>query len=112
MNEKITLRHGDGGFLTNRLIRDIFYRHFDNEILTGYQDAAIFSLETGRLAFTTDGFVVKPIFFPGGDIGSLPYGTINDLTAAGAIPLYLSAGFVIEEGLESEECMNASIQDR
>jgi len=57
--------------------------------------------------------VVKPIFFPGGDIGKLAVsGTINDLTAAGAIPLYLSAGFVIEEGLESEECMNASIQDR
>ncbi len=104
MNEKVTLRHGDGGFLTNRLIRDIFYRHFDNEILTGYQDAAIFSLETGRLAFTTDGFVVKPIFFPGGDIGKLAVsGTINDLTAAGAIPLFLSAGFVIEEGLEIEK---------
>lgn len=104
MNEKVTLRHGDGGLHTGRLIRDIFYRHFDNEILTGYQDAAIFATETGRLAFTTDSFVVKPIFFPGGDIGKLAVsGTVNDLTAAGAVPLYLSAGFVIEEGFELEK---------
>ena len=103
MNEKVILRHGDGGLHTNKLIRDIFYRQFNNEILIGYQDAAIFPLENGRLAFTTDGFVVKPIFFPGGDIGKLATsGTINDLTAAGAIPLYLSAGFVIEEGFEIE----------
>ena len=104
MKEKVTLRHGDGGLHTNRLIYDIFYRHFDNEILTRYQDAAIFSLKTGRLAFTTDGFVVKPIFFPGGDIGKLAAsGTVNDLTAAGAVPFYLSAGFVIEEGFEIKE---------
>ncbi|MPM05906.1 Carbamoyl dehydratase HypE [bioreactor metagenome] len=104
MNEKITLRHGDGGLHTNRLIHDIFYRYFNNEILTGCQDAAIFAMEAGRLAFTTDGFVVKPIFFPGGDIGKLAVsGTINDLTAAGAVPLCLSAGFVIEEGFELEK---------
>ncbi|BAK97917.1 hydrogenase formation protein HypE [Oscillibacter valericigenes Sjm18-20] len=104
MKGKVTLRHGDGGLHTNRLIRDIFFRHFDNEILTGYQDAAIFSTGTGRLAFTTDSFVVKPIFFPGGDIGKLAVsGTVNDLTAAGAVPLYLSAGFVIEEGFELEK---------
>ena len=72
--------------------------------IEAHQDAAIFSLETGRLAFTTDSFVVKPIFFPGGDIGKLAVsGTVNDLTAAGAVPLYLSAGFVIEEGLELEK---------
>lgn len=104
MNGKVTLRHGDGGLHTNRLIRDIFFRHFDNEILKGYQDAAIFSTETGRLAFTTDSFVEKPIFFPGGDIGKLAVsGTVNDLTAAGAVPLHLSAGFVIEEGFELEK---------
>jgi len=97
----VTLRHGDGGLHTSRLIRDVFYKHFDNEILAGYQDAAILTIETGRLAFTTDSFVVKPIFFPGGDIGKLAVsGTVNDLTAAGAVPLYLSAGFVIEEGFE------------
>ncbi|MGE4277089.1 MAG: hydrogenase expression/formation protein HypE [Lawsonibacter sp.] len=104
MNGNVTLRHGDGGLHTNRLIRDIFYRHFDNEILTGYQDAAIFAMETGRLAFTTDSFVVKPIFFSGGDIGTLAVsGTVNDLTAAGAVPFCLSAGFVIEEGFELEK---------
>ena len=104
MTEQVTLRHGDGGLHTSRLIHDIFYRHFDNEILTGYQDAAIFAMEAGRLAFTTDSFVVKPVFFPGGDIGKLAVsGTINDLTAAGAVPLYLSVGFVIEEGFELEK---------
>ncbi|MEA4973981.1 MAG: hydrogenase expression/formation protein HypE [Candidatus Metalachnospira sp.] len=104
MNQLITLRHGDGGLQTNKLINDIFYRHFDNEILTGYQDSAIFHVEKGRLAFTTDSFVVKPIFFPGGDIGKLAVcGTVNDLAAAGAIPLYLSTGFVIEEGFEIEK---------
>lgn len=101
MNDRISLQHGDGGLQTNRLIQDIFYKHFDNEVLTGYQDAAIFTIEPGRLAFTTDTFVVDPIFFHGGDIGKLSVcGTVNDLTAAGAIPLYLSAGFVIEEGFE------------
>ncbi|MGI6728200.1 MAG: hydrogenase expression/formation protein HypE [Anaerovoracaceae bacterium] len=104
MNQRITLRHGDGGLQTNRLIHDIFYKHFNNEILIGYQDSAIFKMDTGRLAFTTDSFVVKPIFFPGGDIGKLAVcGTVNDLTAAGAVPLYLSAGFVIEEGFEIEK---------
>lgn len=101
LEQKINLRHGDGGLLTSRLIRDVFYKHFENVILTSYQDSAIFPIKTGRLAFTTDSFVVKPIFFPGGDIGKLAAcGTINDLAAAGAVPLYLSAGFVIEEGFE------------
>lgn len=104
LDRRITLRHGDGGLKTNNLIRDIFYKHFDNEILTGYQDSAIFQIETGRLAYTTDSFVVKPIFFPGGDIGKLAVcGTVNDLAAAGAVPLYLSAGFVIEEGFEIDK---------
>lgn len=103
MNGKISLKHGDGGIHTSKLIHDIFYQHFNNEILIGYQDAAIISLENERLAFTTDSFVVKPLFFPGGDIGKLAVsGTINDLTAAGASPLYLSVGFVIEEGFEIE----------
>ncbi len=104
MKQSITLQHGDGGFHTGKLIRDVFYRHFENEILTGYRDAAIFATEKGRLAFTTDSFVVKPLFFPGGDIGKLAVcGTVNDLAAAGAVPLYLSAGFVIEEGFELEK---------
>jgi hydrogenase expression/formation protein HypE len=104
LDKRITLRHGDGGQQTNQLIGDIFYKHFDNEILRGYQDSAILQMETGRFAYTTDSFVVKPIFFPGGDIGKLAVcGTVNDLAAAGAFPLYLSAGFVIEEGFEIEK---------
>jgi len=104
MNDTITLQHGDGGFHTSRLIQDVFYKHFNNEILSGYQDAAIVTMEAGRLAFTTDTFVVNPLFFHGGDIGKLSVcGTINDLVAAGAIPLYLSAGFVIEEGFAIEK---------
>lgn len=100
----ITLQHGDGGLHTGRLIQDVFYKHFANELLAGYQDAAIFPVTQGRLAFTTDSFVVSPIFFPGGDIGKLAVcGTINDLAAAGAIPRYLSAGFVIEEGFAIDE---------
>ena len=104
LDKRITLRHGDGGAQTNKLIRDIFYKHFDNEILTGYQDSAIFQMEEGRFAYTTDSFVVKPIFFPGGDIGKLAVcGTVNDLAAAGAVPIYLSAGFIIGEGFEIEK---------
>lgn len=104
LDKRITLRHGDGGLQTNKLIKDIFYKYFDNKILTGYQDSAIFQMEEGRIAFTTDSFIVKPIFFPGGDIGKLAVcGTVNDLTAAGAVPLYLSVGFVIEEGFETEK---------
>jgi hydrogenase expression/formation protein HypE len=104
LSQRITLRHGDGGLHTNRLIRDVFHRHFGNEILSGYQDAAILPMEAGRLAFTTDSFVVKPLFFPGGNIGTLAVcGTVNDLAAAGALPLYLSVGFVIEEGFSLEQ---------
>lgn len=104
MNNKITLRHGDGGLHTNRLIHDVFYKHFSNEILMGYQDSAIFTMQTGRAAFTTDSFVVKPIFFSGGDIGKLAVcGTVNDLAAAGAVPLYISAGFIIEEEFEIDK---------
>ncbi len=104
LDKRITLRHGDGGLQTNKLIRDVFYKHFDNEILTGYQDSAIFQMEAGRIAYTTDSFVVKPIFFSGGDIGKLAVcGTVNDLAAAGALPIYLSAAFVIEEGFEIEK---------
>ena len=104
MSQIVTLRHGDGGLHTNRLIREVFDPHFHNDHLSGYQDAAIVAMEAGRLAFTTDSFVVKPLFFSGGDIGKLAVcGTVNDLTAAGALPLYLSVGFVIEEGFAIEQ---------
>ncbi|QUH26402.1 hydrogenase expression/formation protein HypE [Serpentinicella alkaliphila] len=101
MNDKVLLRYGDGGKHTNLLIRNIFYKHFHNDMLVNYHDASVFDLDHGRLAFTTDSFVVKPLVFPGGDIGKLAVcGTINDLVTAGAKPLYLSCGFIIEEGFD------------
>lgn len=101
MEQIITLRHGDGGRQTSRLINDIFYRYFENSAPNGCLDAALLNIKENRLAFTTDSFVVKPLFFTGGDIGKLSVcGTVNDLTAAGAVPRFLSAGFIIEEGFE------------
>ena len=111
--EKITLRHGDGGRQTSRLISQVFYRHFGQPDKNGCLDAALLKFEQARIAFTTDSFVVKPLFFSGGDIGKLAVcGTVNDLAASGAIPLYLSASFVIEEGfaLEQLDTIAASMQ--
>lgn len=99
-DEVIILGHGSGGALTNRLIKDVFQDAFENPILDELLDAAILDIDGGKLAFTTDSFVVDPIFFPGGDIGKIAVcGTVNDLAVSGAEPLYLSAGFIIEEGL-------------
>lgn len=104
MSDRIQLSHGDGGKKTAALIKEVFYMHFKNELLEKRQDAAVFPMEKERLAFTTDSFVVKPLFFPGGDIGKLAVcGTVNDLVAAGAKPKYLSAAFVIEEGFEIKQ---------
>jgi len=100
-DEKITLSHGSGGKSTHNLIEGVFAPAFSNPLLDAMDDAATFGLNgTGqRLAFTTDTYVVSPLFFPGGDIGKLAvHGTINDLAMAGATPLYLSAGFILEEG--------------
>src|SRR6059058_5118001 len=100
-DEKITLSHGSGGKATHNLIEGVFAPAFSNPLLDAMDDAATFSINgTGqRLAFTTDTYVVSPLFFPGGDIGKLAiHGTINDLAMAGAEPLYLSAGFILEEG--------------
>jgi len=103
VNEKIKLAHGDGGKYTNELIKDIFYKHFNNSILMSGIDSALFPINNGKMAFTTDSFVVKPLFFSGGNIGKLAVcGTINDLSVAGAKPLYLSTGFIIEEGFSIE----------
>lgn len=99
-NDVILLAHGDGGALTHKLITDLFLRYFRNRMLKGLTDAAVFSVEGGRLAVTSDSFVVTPLFFPGGDIGKLAVcGTVNDLAVTGAKPLYLTASFLIEEGL-------------
>ena len=95
---KININHGNGGKETSGLIDEIFMRYFKNEIGQAIEDAAVLDMN-GRVAFTTDSFVVKPIFFPGGDIGRLAVcGTVNDLLTTGAKPKYLSASFIIEEG--------------
>jgi hydrogenase expression/formation protein HypE len=100
-DEKITLSHGSGGKSTHNLIEGVIAPAFSNPLLDPMDDAATFVVNgTGqRLAFTTDTYVVSPLFFPGGDIGKLAvHGTINDLSMAGAEPLYLSVGFILEEG--------------
>ena len=99
-DDVILLAHGSGGLLTHRLISDLFLRHFADPVLAAQQDAAVLESPGERLAFTTDAFVVSPLFFPGGDIGRLAVcGTVNDLAMSGATPRYLSAAFIIEEGL-------------
>ncbi len=99
----ILLAHGGGGSLMHRLIESMFVKTFDNPALSARHDSAVFEVGGGTLAMTTDSYVVSPIFFPGGDIGSLAvHGTVNDLAMSGARPLYLSAGFILEEGLPME----------
>ena len=103
MNEVIKLVHGDGGKHTQILIQQLFHKYFSNNLLLQGQDAAILPVIEGKMAFTTDSFVVKPLFFSGGNIGKLAIcGTINDLVVSGAKPLYLSAGFIIEEGFSMQ----------
>ena len=100
-DEVVTLSHGSGGKATHNLIEGLFAPAFSNPLLETMDDAATFALNgnPSRLAFTTDTFVVNPLFFPGGDIGQLAvHGTVNDLAVAGAQPLFLSAGFILEEG--------------
>jgi len=100
MRDKVTLAHGNGGKLTQELIRDIFLPSFNNPFLAPLSDSAVFEVNGARVAFTTDSYVIKPLFFPGGDIGKLAVsGTINDLTVVGARPIFISCGFIIEEGL-------------
>ncbi|MBD3169464.1 MAG: hydrogenase expression/formation protein HypE [candidate division Zixibacteria bacterium] len=99
----IQLAHGGGGKLMQDLVSNMFRAAFDNAHLGGQTDSAVLDIPAGRTAFTTDSYVVSPLFFPGGDIGSLAvYGTVNDLATSGANPLYLSAGFIIEEGFSME----------
>ena len=99
----VTLAHGGGGTLMHQLIGRMFRSAFSNALLSQEHDGAVFQSPARRLAFTTDSFVVHPLFFPGGDIGRLSVlGTVNDLAMCGARPLYLSCGFIIEEGLPME----------
>jgi hydrogenase expression/formation protein HypE len=102
-DDRIVLAHGGGGRLTHQLIEKIFMPAFSNDMLEQRHDGAVLPINGSRLAFTTDSFVVRPLIFPGGTIGDLAvFGTVNDLAMCGARPLYLSAGFILEEGLEMD----------
>ncbi|WP_456380736.1 hydrogenase expression/formation protein HypE [Thiolapillus sp.] len=95
----VDMTHGSGGRAMAQLVEELFVNHFDNELLRQGNDQASFPVEQGRMVMSTDGHVISPLFFPGGDIGSLAvHGTLNDVAMSGARPLYLSAGFILEEG--------------
>jgi len=101
LGQQISIHHGNGGVQTKALIEDLFIHFFENEFLENQSDSAVLPVTGKNIAFTTDSFVVDPIFFPGGNIGSLAIcGTLNDLAVSGANPLYLSVGFIIEEGFK------------
>jgi hydrogenase expression/formation protein HypE len=103
-HEQIVLGHGSGGKLTAQLIETVFLPAFSNPVLNKLDDQAMLQVNGSRLAFTTDAFVVTPLFFPGGNIGKLAVnGTVNDLAMSGARPLYLAAAFILEEGLSTDE---------
>jgi len=102
--DKILLSHGNGGRLMHDLISDLFLKNFGNKILEEQSDSAILPIDSDKIAFTTDSFVIDPLFFPGGDIGKLAVcGTVNDLSVSGAEPLYISVSFIIEEGFPMQE---------
>lgn len=95
----VDMSHGSGGRAMAQLIEELFFKHFDNALLNQANDQATFDVSAGRMVMSTDGHVISPLFFPGGDIGSLAvHGTINDVAMSGAKPLYLAAGFILEEG--------------
>ncbi len=100
----ILLDHGSGGIASQDLINNLFLKHLDNPVLRTLEDSAVIERQDGRLAFSTDSYVVDPIFFPGGDIGKLSvHGTINDLAMRGAKPLCLSLGIILEEGMNIDD---------
>lgn len=100
MKKNIEIGHGNGGIMTHSLIKDLFLKHFGGDTEYRSQDSALLNINSENIAFTTDSFVVNPIFFKGGNIGKLAVcGTVNDLVVSGAMPKYLSCSFIIEEGL-------------
>ncbi len=102
--DKVMLAHGGGGSLSNKLIEKMFFSEFDNKYLNKMHDGAVFEIPKGKMAISTDSFVIQPIFFPGGNIGELAvYGTVNDIACCGAVPQYLSLGFILEEGLPMDD---------
>ena len=103
-NGLVDMTHGSGGRAMAQLIEELFVRYLDNDLLRQGNDQAAFDIDGGRMVMSTDGHVISPLFFPGGDIGSLAvHGTINDVAMAGAAPLYLSAGLILEAGLPLRE---------
>ena len=105
--------HGGGGRLMRDLIHRMFVSAFDDDALGKDHDGAVLPAAPGRIAMSTDSYVVSPLFFPGGDIGSLAvHGTVNDLAMCGATPLYLSAGFILEEGLPMEHLWRVVVSMR
>ncbi|MCX7987658.1 MAG: hydrogenase expression/formation protein HypE [Bacteroidales bacterium] len=101
---QITLNHGSGGRVSHKLISELFLKYFQNNVLSELTDSAILGFFDGKIAFTTDSYVVDPIFFPGGNIGKLAIcGTVNDLSVAGAVPKFLSVAVILEEGLPYDE---------
>ena len=103
-SDRVLLAHGSGGTMMRELIEDVFIARFNDEALLRMDDAAALEIPAGRIALTTDTYVVTPRFFPGGDIGRLAVaGTVNDVATAGATPMFLTVGFVLEEGLMIEE---------
>ena len=107
MNEdRILLAHGAGGLMSSNLLQEVFLPYLDNNLLNRLEDSAVLDVDTNLqgLSFSTDSYVVNPLFFPGGNIGSLSiHGTVNDLAVSGAKPLYISAGFIIEEGMSKQD---------
>ena len=100
----IVMGHGGGGKLSAELVEHLFLPAFQNEALDNLGDASVVSLPAGRIAMSTDSYVIRPLFFPGGNIGELAvHGTVNDISMSGAKPLYLSCGFILEEGLPLEQ---------
>jgi len=98
-SDYIRLDHGSGGKLSHKLIEELFLPHFMNDTLRKLDDSAVLIFSHKKIAFTTDSYIIDPLFFPGGDIGKLAVcGTVNDIAMSGAVPMYLSAGFIIEEG--------------
>lgn len=104
MNNKITLSHGAGGIMSRKLLDEIILPAFGNSKLNFLHDGAILNLQKNNLAFTTDSYVIKPLFFKGGDIGKLAIcGTVNDIAMSGAVPKYISVGFILEEGFPVDD---------
>ena len=102
--DTILLAHGSGGKMMHTLVKDVFVKEFDSSHLRKYEDSAVLEIIDKKIVFTTDSYVVDPIFFPGGDIGKLAVsGTINDISVMGAVPHFLSCGLILEEGFSAEE---------